>query len=456
MRMKRFEASTMTEALRRIREEFGPDAVILSARSLRRFGSALGFGRSSRVEVTAAVDVAWPPSSTLPVSAATEAPRRGRLPAWSSRLRALAGRKAAEEPPAPVPDRAGFGEDFRRRLIAGGVEPEIAGEWVERLAQIPLRDPQASPTRLRESAASVLAALGISEFAVADARPRRSALVGGPGAGKTTLAVKLAAREVMQQGRLVALLSLDDRRICGADELRSFAAALRVPFAAARSVEEAASTLQGWSHLDWVLIDTAGAGPAEKARREETLRRLSALDCREIHLVVPAGLRDADRGRLLDDWTSPEVRALAFTRLDETAFPGAILGAARSSRLPLSWLGTGRRIPEDLAEHPLAWLTARLWPSPVGRETPEATAVDAAFAAEGWFIANANSELYHRRGCKWAQRIKAEHLRRFPSAAAAEAEGFQPCRTCISAAGVAADGQEEAAAPVRPRCSVRL
>ncbi len=293
MRMKRFEAPTMTEALRRIREEFGSDAVILSARSLRRFPSALGFGRTSRVEVTAAVDVAWPPSSALPAGAATEASCRGRLPAWSSRLRALAGRKAALASSPAVSDRPGFGEDFRRGLIAAGVEPETAGAWVERLAQAAVGDPQGHLARLKEAAASVLKDLGIAEFPVSDACPRRSAFVGGPGAGKTTLAAKLAAREVMRQGRRVALLSLDDRRICGADELRSCAAALRVPFAAARSVEEAASALQGWLHLDWVLIDTAGAGPAEKTRREETLGRLSALGCREIHLVVPAGLRDA-------------------------------------------------------------------------------------------------------------------------------------------------------------------
>jgi flagellar biosynthesis GTPase FlhF len=34
MQIKRFEAPTMTEALRLIKKEFGPDAVILSARSL--------------------------------------------------------------------------------------------------------------------------------------------------------------------------------------------------------------------------------------------------------------------------------------------------------------------------------------------------------------------------------------------------------------------------------------
>ncbi|MEJ5358176.1 MAG: hypothetical protein WHT06_05835 [Desulfobacterales bacterium] len=465
MRLKRFEAPTMTEALRQIREEFGPDAVILSARSLRRFPSSLGFARTRRVEVTAAVDAAEPSaaaSSSAGLCAGGDSPvepeglRRGRLPVWSSRLRALAGRLAAENPVAPPRGRAGLDDDFRRRLIAGGVEPEIAGLWVERLTRSPAWNPASPPERQKEAAAEILEDLGVCEFTAAEASPRRSAFVGGPGAGKTTLAAKLAAREVLRRGRRVALLSLDDRRIGGAEELRSYAAALRVPFAAARSAEEAVCAIRNWSSREWVLIDTAGVGPGEDERRLENVRRLSAIGCREIHLVVPAGLRDADHRRLIGDWTGHGVRSIAFTRLDETVFPGAVLGAARWSRLPLSWLGTGRRVPEDLAEHPLVWLTARLWPQPDGAETAEpAAAGDPTPVEEAAFVANRNSELYHRGGCKWAQRIKAGHLRRFASAAAAEAEGFQPCRTCISAESGTVGGRD-AVGLARPRYSVRL
>jgi len=42
MQIKKFEAPTMTEALRLIKMEFGPDAVILSARSMNKEKSVLG------------------------------------------------------------------------------------------------------------------------------------------------------------------------------------------------------------------------------------------------------------------------------------------------------------------------------------------------------------------------------------------------------------------------------
>src|SRR5919206_3888606 len=56
MHVKRFEAADMAEALRLVKLELGPNAVILSTRQIKKGGGAFGiFGRSF-VEVTAAVD----------------------------------------------------------------------------------------------------------------------------------------------------------------------------------------------------------------------------------------------------------------------------------------------------------------------------------------------------------------------------------------------------------------
>lgn len=56
MQIKRFEAPTMTEALRLIKKEFGPDAVILSARSMSQEKNLFGVKKPAGIEVTAAID----------------------------------------------------------------------------------------------------------------------------------------------------------------------------------------------------------------------------------------------------------------------------------------------------------------------------------------------------------------------------------------------------------------
>jgi flagellar biosynthesis GTPase FlhF len=56
MQIKRFEAKNMTAALCLIKKELGPEAVILSARSLKKGSGIFGTYKQSGVEVTAATD----------------------------------------------------------------------------------------------------------------------------------------------------------------------------------------------------------------------------------------------------------------------------------------------------------------------------------------------------------------------------------------------------------------
>ena len=91
MQVRRYEGSTMKDALDRVRQELGPDAVILEARRSRGHGlgallSILGFGKAPAFEVLATVDVeedadsrgfqavTWVPS---PLAAHAEAPATG-------------------------------------------------------------------------------------------------------------------------------------------------------------------------------------------------------------------------------------------------------------------------------------------------------------------------------------------------------------------------------------------
>src|SRR5919108_3447289 len=75
MHVKRFEAADMPEALRLVKHELGPNAIILSTRQIKKGGGAFGiFGRSF-VEVRAAADrevvEASPPRPTAPRRAYT-------------------------------------------------------------------------------------------------------------------------------------------------------------------------------------------------------------------------------------------------------------------------------------------------------------------------------------------------------------------------------------------------
>ena len=55
MQIKRFEGKDMQEALRRVREELGPDALVLSTKTLRKGRATFGRFARSTIEITAAV-----------------------------------------------------------------------------------------------------------------------------------------------------------------------------------------------------------------------------------------------------------------------------------------------------------------------------------------------------------------------------------------------------------------
>ena len=55
MRIKKYVAESMPEALKQVKADLGPNAVILNTRNLRK-SSRLGLGGKGQVEVTAAID----------------------------------------------------------------------------------------------------------------------------------------------------------------------------------------------------------------------------------------------------------------------------------------------------------------------------------------------------------------------------------------------------------------
>ncbi|RMH05432.1 MAG: hypothetical protein D6704_09670, partial [Nitrospirae bacterium] len=69
MKLKRFEALTLQDALAAVKAEFGSEAVIISTRRVTKGNRLFGLLSQPVVEVTAAVDHPAPTRSTKPMSA---------------------------------------------------------------------------------------------------------------------------------------------------------------------------------------------------------------------------------------------------------------------------------------------------------------------------------------------------------------------------------------------------
>ncbi len=366
MKIKRFLASSMREAMRQVREEQGPDAVILASHT-RQDGvevvAAVDYDEALMRQAVARTDAPMPKAAaakpakankTAPAAAvAAESVRESRQVEWAidPQIRRLETelvelRGLLEATLAATETRIAQAHPNRARLLALmdqlGFSPRI-GQRIA--ATLPI---DADETRTRCLPVGWLAKhLMVSAPAVLETGGR-VALVGPTGVGKTTTLAKLAARAVRRFGsRQVALISLDTFRVGAEEQLSTYARLLGVPLYVAHAPEQLGERLRDLSDCRCVFIDTPGMSPGD----ERLVESLDALGCRadEIQswLVLPAGQQREDLDAAVHRFKAANPTAMVLTKLDECTRLGGALSVALEHQLPLTVLCDGQRVPED-------------------------------------------------------------------------------------------------------------
>jgi len=420
MKVRRYEGRTYRDALAQVREDLGPDAVILTTKELAR-GGLFGLFSRGAVEIVAAAD--------LPAARGSSASRRatdslagksgsaGETGAAGRRGLATYTRAAAQRgggapaavaqpmasrqppaaplsgggvavapgpaPPVPRDDRLDRLENtlaemkaalelvavrdagaavllqrnvpvrllpWLRQLATRGVSEDCAASLLRGVAEA-VPDSGASDGEvdkaLRARVASTLAVSG-PLMQNSHRGARIVAMVGPTGVGKTTTIAKLAAQHALMEDKRVGLLTVDTYRVAAVDQLRTFADIMRIPVKVASSPEEARSKLSALSGRDLVLVDTAGRSQNAEQRVRELGELMQALEPDEIHLVMSATTKADDLLTIVREFGKLGANRLTFTKIDETSTYGALLTATHAAKLPVSYLATGQKVPEDL------------------------------------------------------------------------------------------------------------
>ena len=375
MKIRTYATKDMRSALRRVREEHGPDAVILSTRHL-----------PEGVEVTVAVD---PDAQLLvapPAAAPAEVPAAPSLstPEPFARIMSRAADDAAPEA-APAAADARLGDELRtmrhlleRQLsqLAWNDLTRRAPQTAELLKELTAMGVAADlTTRLLdelpdgigfdEAQRRVLAMLARRIGTTGDAlleNGGRVAFVGPTGVGKTTGIAKLAARWVMRHGsRDIALVSLDDQRFGAQEQLKVLGRLLGVECYTLDRAAALPGLLARLARHRLVLIDTAGIGAthADVPARAVELDRVARAANVDVWLTLSAGAQAGMLGDAVRAFAPFGTRALMLTRLDEAVSLGGTISALVSSGLPVTYVSSGQRIPEDLAPARAHQLVAR-------------------------------------------------------------------------------------------------
>ena len=368
MKIKRFVAQDMRQALRMVREALGEDAVILSNKSV-----------DGGVELTAALDlVDGDPADTvdqrIPTRQAAAAGAadgaRGVAPALPpedtladmrremQNLRRWMQAELSGLRWYDLGQRAPHSQELLGRLMALGLHAELARGLCERVSGI-----EDLEQAWRKALYLLAGEIRICESEVLD-RGGVVALVGPTGVGKSTTIAKMAARFALRHGhRNVALITTDNFRIGARDQLQTYARILNVPVRSATDAEEMEAALNLLGDRRLILIDTAGMAAAHERIADQQQILAAAGSGLTTWLTLSATTEAAAVGRALRLFAAFRPQACVLTKLDEAASLGGLLSALIQAGLPTTFVTDGQRVPEDLQvarAHPLVSRAAEL------------------------------------------------------------------------------------------------
>ncbi|MCM1126694.1 MAG: flagellar biosynthesis protein FlhF [Lachnospiraceae bacterium] len=175
--------------------------------------------------------------------------------------------------------------------------------------------------------------------------------VGPTGVGKTTTIAKIASKFSVEGKKKVALLTTDTYRIAAAEQLRTYANILEVPFRVIYSTDEMEQALIDYRGYDFILVDTAGHSPQNVTQREAMNTFLHAVDGRvekEVFLVLSATTKHRDLISIADTYSAMTDYKLIFTKLDETTTLGNLLNLRLHTGASLSYVTCGQNVPDDI------------------------------------------------------------------------------------------------------------
>ncbi|WP_414443613.1 flagellar biosynthesis protein FlhF [Burkholderia sp. 22PA0106] len=178
------------------------------------------------------------------------------------------------------------------------------------------------------------------------------ALMGPTGVGKTTTTAKLAARCVMRFGASkVALLTTDSYRIGGHEQLRIFGRILGVPVHAVKDGGDLQLALSELRNKHIVLIDTIGMSQRDRTVSDQ-IAMLQGADSRVQRLLLMSATSHGDTlNEVVQAYRGAGQTDLAgciLTKLDEATNLGSVLDTVIRYQLPVHYVSTGQKVPENL------------------------------------------------------------------------------------------------------------
>jgi len=365
MKIKRFQAADVRQAIKEVRDVLGPDAVILSNNRV-----------NGGVEIVAATDydeaqfrqpiapreptTKQAPKVEINPTASTPHPQetfRPNVPAeniWSQEptliqmrkeiagLRDMLQNQLSDLTWKDMERNSPTQVQILQRHLQMGIQPDLAKQITAQISGMDDID-----MAWRQSLGLLASQLDVYENDIISSGGI-CALVGPTGVGKTTTIAKIAARCALKHGaKNVALITTDCYRIGGQEQLRTYARILGVPVRVAKTHDDLAKALNELLDRRFILIDTAGMNQRDMQLAEKFAVLKHQSPKIKNYLTVSATTQTSGLNDIINTFSNLELSGCILTKTDEASSLGGAISALIRHKLPLAYQCNGQQVPED-------------------------------------------------------------------------------------------------------------
>lgn len=376
MFVKRFVAKDMQEAIKQINAEFGPDAVILQNKSIRKKGVA-GLFSKKMVEVVAAYEPARNKKKNAKQTGKAEEKPVNETEAVSS--------EPAETPAVKQPENSDIKADilsrqmdelkdavmdFSNKIRIVNKEttltfsPEILNLYNGLLAHDVQEDlskeiaAQAQTVQSRKSFEAKTIAHQLIIDKLGEPMPLKLKkfsqnvllFIGPTGAGKTTSLAKLAGMLKFGENLDVGIINTDTYRVGAMEQIKIYSEIMNIPLITAYTPDDLKQALKTLEDKDIVLIDTAGKSIRETPNKSELEGFVTAANADEVFLVISVSTGYKACRDIISNYSFIPEYKLIVTKLDEVEAWGNVLNIADFAKKSLSYVTVGQNVPDDIRQ----------------------------------------------------------------------------------------------------------
>ena len=384
MLVKVFESSDIATGMKMVKEELGPDALILSTKTVHS-GKLGRLGKKS-FEITAATDSDWPDTENTPQAPITgtynrslqiqtpspteatpqyrkdEIESQSKIQSEVDELKGMIknlGQEMSKMNSRYTTPQVGPATDdnslasLQQRILDLGISLQtastITGFAKESLTLEELTDPFSQQEYLSKTFEELLN-VSSCVFKSAGDKQHRLALVGPTGVGKTTSLAKIAANYLSNISGSIGFITIDTYRIAAVEQLKVYGDIMNLPVEVVLSPEQFERALLKLRDKDLILIDTAGRSPKDNLCIEELATFLRPDLTIDKHLVLSATTRENELYDVMDRFSLLGLDHTLVTKIDECSSLGILLDLQIRNRIPFSFIANGQRVPEDIME----------------------------------------------------------------------------------------------------------